>query len=350
MDRALTFDDVCLVPQYNNVPSRTEPDLSTWLTKDIKIGMPLVPANMDSVMGPDLAELIIANGGMPIFHRFTELRDQISWVKRFGDKTFVSCGLNDSSSLFSILDEGPAGVCIDVAHGHSDRMFRMIELLKKQYPTLQVIAGNVCTKFAYSELCSHGADAVKVGVGPGAACTTRNVTGFGVPQFTAIQEIVEQAEKLRVPVIADGGIRGSDDVVKALAAGASTVMIGKLFALTHESAAEKKRSGEPSRVSRDGGKTCTMEERPLMAKYRGQASKDFQDEYYGGLKEKTVAEGTDFWAPVSGSAQDLIDRFLGGIRSGMTYGGARSIKELQRKAEFMRVTASYALESNPREK
>ncbi len=337
MDRALTFDDVCLVPQYNNVPSRTEPDLSTWLTKDIKIGMPLVPANMDSVMGPELAELIIANGGMPIFHRFTELSEQISWVKRFGDKTFVSCGLNYSAKIFAILDEGPAGVCIDVAHGHSDRMFRMIELLKNEYPTLQVIAGNVCTKFAYSELCSHGADAVKVGVGPGAACTTRNVTGFGVPQFTAIQEIVEQAKKLRVPIIADGGIRGSDDVVKALAAGASTVMIGKLFALTHESAAEKRRSFGETPLGLD-------------AKYRGQASKDFQDEYYGGLKDKTVAEGTDFWAPVSGSAQDLIDKFLGGIRSGMTYGGARSIKELQRKAEFMRVTASYALESHPRER
>lgn len=340
MDKALTFDDICLVPQYNNVPSRTEPDLSTWLTKDIKVGMPLVPANMDSVMGPELAELIIANSGMPIFHRFTKLREQISWVKRFGDKTFVSCGLNESSDLFAILDEGPAGVCIDVAHGHSDRMFRMIGLLKKKYPTLQVIAGNVCTSLAYHELASHGADAVKVGIGPGAACTTRVVTGFGVPQFTAIQQCAMMAEKLRVPIIADGGIRGSDDVVKALAAGASTVMIGKLFALTTESAAEKRLDPEDEFDMTKG----------ISAKYRGQASKDFQDEYYGGLKEKTVAEGADFWAPVSGSAQDLIDRFLGGIRSGMTYGGARSIKELQRKAEFMRVTPSYALESNPRER
>ncbi len=335
MDKALTFDDVCLVPQFNNVPSRTEPDLSTWLTKDINVGMPLVPANMDSVIGPELAELIIANGGMPIFHRFTDFDKQIKWVQRFGDKTFVSCGLNYSAKLFSVLDQGPAGVCIDVAHGHSDRMFRMIELLKKQYPTLQVIAGNVCTAFAYHELASHGADAVKVGIGPGAACTTRTVTGFGVPQFTAIQECAVAAKKMRVPIIADGGIRGSDDVVIALAAGASTVMLGKLFALTFESAAEKRLSPGETPLGRD-------------AKYRGQASKDFQDEYYGGLKEKTVAEGTDFWAPVSGSAQDLIDRFLGGIRSGLTLGGARSIKELQRKAEFRRVTSSYISESNPR--
>ncbi len=348
METALTFDDVCLVPQFNNIPSRTEPELNAWLTKDIEVKMPLVPANMDSVIGPELAELIIANGGMPIFHRFTDLNAQIEWVQRFGDKTFVSCGLKESSNLFTILDQGPAGVCIDVAHGHSDRMFRMIDLLKKQYSSLQVIAGNVCTALAYHELASHGADAVKVGIGPGAACTTRTVTGFGVPQFTAIRQCAEMAEKMRVPIIADGGIRGSDDVVKALAAGASTVMIGKLFALTEEGAAEKKRLGEPRRISRDGGITCTVEERPLVAKYRGQASKDFQDEFYGGLKKKTVAEGTDFWAPVSGPAQDLIDEFLGGIRAGMTLGGARSIKELQRKAEFMPVTPSYHMESNPR--
>ncbi len=339
MDRALTFDDVCLVPQYNNVPSRTEPDLSTWLTKDIKIGMPLVPANMDSVIGPELAELIIANGGMPIFHRFTEIQKQISWVKRFGDKIFVSCGLNGTSELFKVLDEGPAGVCIDVAHGHSDRMFRMIELIKNQYPTLQVIAGNVCTYLGYHELASHGADAVKVGIGPGAACTTRTVTGFGVPQFTAIQECAEAAKQMRTPMVADGGIRRSDDVVIALAAGASTVMLGKLFAVTEESAAPKmgRSFADPAK---DG----------QYAKFRGQASKDFQDEYYGGLKEKTVAEGTDFWAPASGPAQDLIDGFLGGIRAGLTLGGARSIKELQRKAKFRSVTPSYISESNPRER
>lgn len=337
MDNALTFDDISLVPQYNNVPSRTEPDLSTWLTKDIKIAIPLVPANMDSVIGPELAEIIIANGGMPIFHRFTKVDKQIEWVRRFGSKTFVSCGLNKSPELFNILDQGPAGVCIDVAHGHSDRMFAMIELLKKRYPSLQVIAGNVCTPLAYHELASKGADAVKVGVGPGAACTTRTVTGFGVPQFSAIRECAKMATKLRIPIIADGGIRRSDDIVKALAAGAATVMVGKLFALTEESAAQKMR------------KTFTdASQNGLYAKFRGQASKDFQKEFYGGLKEKTVAEGTDFWAPISGSAQDLIDEFLGGLRSGMTYGGARSIKELQRKAEFRRVTPSYLVESNPR--
>lgn len=338
MDTALTFDDVCMVPQFNDIPSRTEPDLSTWFTKDIKIGMPLIPSNMDSVISPELAEIIIANGGIPIFHRFTKVAEQLAWVRRFGKKTFVSCGLNSSSDTFAVLDEGPAGVCIDVAHGHSDRMFQTVELIKKRYPKLQIIAGNVCTRLAYEELAIRKVDAVKVGVGPGAACTTRKVTGFGVPQFSAIRECAEMAKKFRVPIIADGGIRRSEDVVKALAAGAATVMIGKLFALTEESAAQKMRKAfaDPSQDS-------------LYAKFRGQASKDFQEEFYGGLKEKTVAEGTDFWAPVSGTAQALIDELLGGVRSGMTYGGARSVKELQRKAEFRRVTPSYLTESNPRE-
>jgi IMP dehydrogenase len=162
------------------------------------------------------------------------------------------------------------------------------------------------------------------------------VTGFGVPQFTAIRDCAEEADHFRIPIIADGGIKSSKDVALALAAGASSVMIGKLFALTEESAADK----------------AVHPHKPLgsqwQAKYRGQASEDFQEEFYGGLKEKTVAEGTDFWAPVTGPAQDFIDDILGGLRSAMTYGGARSIKELHRKAEFVEVTSAYEAESKPR--
>jgi IMP dehydrogenase len=187
---------------------------------------------------------------------------------------------------------------------------------------------------AYHDLVNAGADAVKVGVGPGAACTTRMVTGFGIPQFTAVQDCALIAKKLRVPLIADGGLRTSRDAVLALAAGASTVMVGKLFALSRESAAQKR----PNEKTRLG----------LEAKFRGQASADFQNEFYGGLKAKTVAEGIDFWAPVTNTAEEVINNLLGGIRSGMTYGGARNIKELQQKAEFVQVSASYIHESKPR--
>jgi IMP dehydrogenase len=333
MKKAYTFDDVALVPQFNNVPSRTEPSLETWLTKQKKMQMPLLCANMDTVISEELADILIEQGSCPIFHRFAPMELQRSWVKKYGKNMFISCGIQSKKidEARELLDLGAAGVCIDVAHGHSDKMFHFIQELKRTHPEKEVIAGNVCTAMAYHDLVNAGADAVKVGVGPGAACTTRMVTGFGVPQFSAIYDCAKIAEKLRVPLIADGGIRTSRDVVLALAAGASTVMIGKLFAMTEESAAPKRGEGK------------TRE-----AKFRGQASEDFQTDFYGGLKEKTVAEGIDFWAPVNGTATQLMDQLLGGLRSGLTYGGARSIKELQRKAEFVEVTATYILESKPR--
>lgn len=334
--RAYTFDDVALVPQFNNIPSRTEPNLESWLTRDRKIQIPLLASNMDTVIGEELAEVLLSYGTTPIFHRFTDFETQVQWVEKFRERTFISAGIQSHrlDEIRKLLDLGALGVCIDVAHGHSDKMFHIISELKRSHPTKDVIAGNVCTAMAYHDLVNAGADAVKVGVGPGAACTTRLVTGFGVPQFSAIYECARIAEKLRIPLIADGGIRDSRDVVLALAAGASTVMIGKLFALTKQSAASKRPAiNNPSQME---------------AKYRGQASEDFQNDFYGGLKGKTVAEGIDFWAPVSGSSQELIEKFLGGLRSGMTYGGARNIKELQRKAEFVEVTASYIQESKPR--
>jgi len=334
MRHAFTYDDVALVPQFNNIPSRTEPSLESWLTKKLKVGVPILAANMDTVISYELADLLLSAGSTPIFHRFSPLDEQERWVKKYKDKTFISCGIQRIEETRKLLDLGALGACIDVAHGHSDRMFRHIEELKKSHPDKEIIAGNVCTAMAYHDLVNAGADAVKVGVGPGAACTTRMVTGFGIPQFTAVQDCARIAEKLRVPLIADGGIRTSRDVVLALAAGASTVMIGKLFALTKESAAPKRKGAHPPHA--------------IEAKFRGQASADFQNEFYGGLKAKTVAEGIDFWAPVSGSAEELLNTLLGGIRSGMTYGGARNLKELQRKAEFVQVGVSYIHESCPR--
>lgn len=353
MREALTFDDVALVPRYNNVNSRTEPDLHSWLTKGIRVGMPLVPANMDTVISMELAQVITGYGGMPIFHRFTSFKEQEQWVAHFEGRCVLSCGVGKFDEVSKLADLGSAGICIDVAHGHSDQMVRMVEDLKKHYPSVEIIAGNVCTARAYHDLVNAGADAVKVGIGPGAACTTRMVTGFGVPQFTAIRDCAEEAQHFRVPIIADGGIRSSSDVVKALAAGASTVMMGKIFALTTESAAEK-RSMERYEIPRhidcpdQTPSYCYSGKGPFEAKFRGQASEDFQKEYYGGLKDKTVAEGVDFWAPVTGKAQDVIEEFLGGIRSGLTYAGARDIKELQRKAEFVKVTDAYKAESEPR--
>lgn len=328
MKLGLTFDDVALVPQFNNIPSRTEPDLSTWLTKNLRMSLPFMPANMESVIGDKLVEICVNNGIVPILHRFQDPKRIAETVKKFDGNCITSIGLNDYKEILQTLavEKAPPekGVLIDIAHGHDIRVMNLIELLREDHGYVNVIAGNVCTTTAYHDLVNAGASAVKVGIGPGAACTTRRVTGFGMPQFTALREVAEVAKKLRVPVIADGGIRGSRDVVLALAAGATSVMIGSLFAATKESAAIK-----------------VKDEWGWDAVYRGQASAAFQSDYYGEVKKGTVPEGEEVYLQVTESAQDLIDRLTGGIRSGLTYGGARSIDELQRKAEFIEVTSAY---------
>lgn len=348
MKQGLTFDDVALVPVFNNVESRTEPSVQTQLTRGCGMAIPIVASNMDTVIGPALARILMDVGSVPIFHRFTTFEQKVSWVNAYPG-SFLSSGIRtgDVIEIEKILEETSlAGVCFDIAHGHDARLLEIISNLKYKYPELEVIAGNVCTPDAYRDLVNAGATAVKVGIGPGAACTTRKVTGFGVPQFTAIQDIAAVKKKLLVPIIADGGIRGSADVVKALAAGADSVMLGKLFALTNESAAPKKRDTEFKGSPDVGYRDVSVG--PLKAKYRGQASADFQEDYFGATKDGTVPEGEAFWAPVSGSAIDLIQKLLAGLRSAMTYGGARTIEEFQRKAEFIQVTGNYEAESSPR--
>lgn len=347
MKEYLTFNEVALVPQYNNIESRTEPSLKTWLTDKIQIDCPILCANMDTAIGPELAEILLDRGSIPIFHRFAPIERQIEWIKQFKGKIFISAGLKDINETFRLLDHNPLGVTLDVAHGHSKIMLDTIYAIKNKFPDTNVIAGNVCSAGAYQDLVHAGANAVKAGVGPGSVCLTRMVTGFGTPQFSTIYEMSKVAKKLRIPIISDGGIENSRDVVLALAAGASTVMCGKLFARTRESAGEKAWRGK------DG---CMYEVRPNerlyptdeVVKYRGQASLDFQEEFYGELKDKTVPEGVASWMPVSGSAHALLDNLLGGLRSGLTYGGARTIKELQRKAEFVKVGAAYMTEARPR--
>ena len=181
--KAFTFDDVALVPQFNNVPSRTEPSLETWLTKNRKMQIPLLGSNMDTVMSEELADILLKEGSLPIMHRFAPFDVLEKWVKKYKDKTFISSGIQKIDEARKLLDLGAAGVCIDVAHGHSDRMFQFIEELKRTHPDKEIIAGNVCTAMAYHDLVNAGADAVKVGVGPGAACTTRMVTGSAFLSF-----------------------------------------------------------------------------------------------------------------------------------------------------------------------
>jgi len=321
MKLALTYDDVCMVVKYNNVPSRLEPTLKSWLTKNIQIDIPILAANMDTVISPELSEVLVLNGSIPIFHRFhKDKADLVALVKKFEMKCFMSVGVADLDETFKLIDSNnlnPIGLCVDVAHGHSLMAIDAITKIRKTYYPFEVIGGNICTPVAFHDLVNAGATAVKVGIGPGSVCTTRMVTPFGTPQFSAVRECGKVAMELKVPMIADGGIKGAREAALALGAGASTVMVGGLFAGTDEAAKMNK------------------------GFYRGQASQSFQDDFYGKVKEGTVPEGRRQLLKGTLPAQKVIDELVGGLRTSMTYGGAKDIKEFQRKAEFRQVTAAY---------
>jgi IMP dehydrogenase len=328
LQRFLTFDDVGLVPQFSDVRSRSDTNLATNLSTLTPVAFPWVPSNMDSVIGTELATYLTENGGAPIFHRFTDMETRKEWVRKFPNG-FQSCGVTaeQTSQTNELIAEGATKFCLDIAHGHAITVEETIRQIKEKVDRADIIAGNVCTVEGYHYLADAGATAVKIGVGPGAACTTRIVTGFGVPQFSAIRNIAEVA---KIPLIADGGIRSSREACLALAAGASTVMMGKLFAATAESASKK--------VVVDG---------KMKAEYRGQASAEFQNEFYG-PRSGIVPEGVKFSVPVSGPASELVSYFNGALRSSFTYAGARTMQEFHKNAVFFECTYAYVAESHPR--
>ncbi|NPV88124.1 IMP dehydrogenase [Coprothermobacteraceae bacterium] len=224
---------------------------------------------------------------------------------------------------------------LDSAHGNSKNVVSALRVLKEKYPHVEVVAGNVADKDGVRRLAEVGADAVKVGIGPGSICTTRVVAGVGVPQLTAILECVEEADKWDVPIIADGGIRFSGDIVKALAAGASTVMIGSLFAGTEESPGEKEiYQGRIYKTYRGMGS--------LGAMRQGSADRYGQQEL-----SKFVPEGVEGRVPYKGSVHDVVYQLCGGVRAGMGYVGARDLVELRQKAQFVRITNAGLRESHP---
>jgi IMP dehydrogenase len=226
---------------------------------------------------------------------------------------------------------------VDIAHGHSDHVIQMVRRLKERFPSLQIVAGNVATAQGVRDLVEAGADAVKVGVGSGSICTTRIVTGFGVPQLSAILECAEAGRALNVPIIADGGIRNSGDLTKSLAAGASTVMIGNMLAGTDESpGATVIREDRRYKIVRGMASLSANMDRRLLA------SGELAIEEWG----EVVPEGVEATVPYKGTVVDVIFQLVGGLRSGLSYAGACSIEELWQAAEFIRITPSGMQESH----
>jgi IMP dehydrogenase len=224
---------------------------------------------------------------------------------------------------------------LDTAHGHSRGVIEMLRIIKNHFPETQVIAGNVATAEATRELIEAGADAIKVGIGPGSICTTRVVAGIGVPQITAVLMCAEEADKSGIPIIADGGIKFSGDIVKALAAGAQTVMIGSLFAGTEESPGELEiYQGRSFKVYRGMGSIGAMKD-------------GSRDRYFQEYDQKLVPEGVEGRVPFKGPVSETIYQMIGGLRAGMGYSGTANIEELRTQTRFMRMTAAGLRESHP---
>ena len=356
----ITFDDVLLLPGYSDF-SRCDINLSTQLSKRIKISIPFVSAPMDTVTEGKLAIELAKAGGVGIIHRNLSIENQATEVKKVKNKKLlvgaaIGASVGFEARIKALSKAGIDVVVVDSAHGYSKGVIEAVKFIKKNYKNIDVIAGNIASFDGAKALIAAGADGLRVGMGPGAICTTRIISGIGVPQITAIKEVSRIARKPGVPVIADGGIKYSGDVVKALAAGASTVMMGGLFAASLEAPGKLitlKRNELPSRFQR----MSNMKKYYQFKEYRGMGSEGAmkkgakiksEDEFHGkNYKDRVlVAEGVEGLVMVKGRVSDFIDQMVGGIKSGMYYVGAKNIGELW-KAEFIQITQASLAESHP---
>jgi IMP dehydrogenase len=323
----LSYGDVLLVPQRSPVESRSDVDLSTRLTDSIELQTPLLSAPMDTVTEHEAAIALSSVGGFGTIHRFLTVEEQaaeVAKVKAAGERVGAAVGINEDylERCAATLDAGVDCIVVDVAHGHMEATLRATERIREEFDP-QLVVGNVATPSGVRDLASAGADTVKVGIGPGSHCTTRKVAGAGVPQLTAVDDCARAAAEVGVHTVADGGIRTSGDAVKALVAGADTVMMGSLFAGTQES---------PGTVIEVDGKR--------YKRSRGMATTVAAEQRSD--KENNVAadEGVEALTPYKGTIAAVAREFAAGIRSGVSYCGGHTLAEARANAEFIRVAPS----------
>ena len=466
----LTFDDVLLVPKFSDIVSRSQTDLTTQLSRNISINIPMISANMDTVTESTMAVTIAREGGIGIIHRFLTIQeevDEIHKVKRAGsviienpylinpeqtiqdafkimnEKQVSGLLVTDSSSkligilterdvLFepidcsklvkdlmtkdvvsakpgidfkqakeilknnrieklpltdennqikglitsqdisnlekypnaskdekgrplvgaavgvkgdfmqrteALLDAGVDVIVVDIAHGHSENAITTVKNIKKAFPNCELIAGNVATAHGTEDLIKAGVDAVKVGVGSGSICITRVITGSGVPQLTAVLDCAKIGNEHNIPIISDGGTRTSGDATKALAAGAHSVMIGGILGGTDESPG--------STISKNGKRFKIYRGMASLGASLGRKSKDSGNAGLTDDLNDYVAEGVEGMVPYRGSVTDIITQMTGGIRSGLSYCGAHNIQQMQKNAEFIKISRAGFAESQP---
>ena len=357
--KGLTFDDVLLIPAESHVLPN-EVKLDSKLAPNLQLHIPLISAGMDTVTEGNMAIAMAENGGLGVIHKNLSIEAQVEEVKKAKGKTvdpnlshpavdkqgrlLTAAAVGVTSDTFeraeSLLEAGADAIVIDTAHGHSAGVLRKIKEIREHFPNATLIAGNVATGEGTAALFDAGVDVVKVGIGPGSICTTRIVAGVGVPQITAIYDAASVAQKYGKKIIADGGIKYSGDVVKALAAGGNAVMLGSMFSGTTEA---------PGTIFTNEGKQFKsyrgMGSVGAMSQQHGSSDRYFQ----GGVNEanKLVPEGVEALVPYKGDVLNIIYQIEGGLRAGMGYVGAGTIEELIENSQFVQITNAGLRESHP---
>jgi IMP dehydrogenase len=330
---ALSYDDVLLVPQYSDIGSRTEVDLSAYISPNLTLKIPLISTKMDTVTGVEMAIAMGKLGGLGILPRFDPLEiqaDKVAKVKSSGAVVAAAIGVKEGfmERVEAVVKAGATVIDIDVAHGHMRKTIETTKAIKNRFGNqITLLSGITSTYECANDLYQAGADALLVGVGAGSICTTRVMTGFGVPGFTSLLETAKAARKHKKTFMPDAGIRGSGDIVKALAAGASAIVAGNLFAGTDEAPGEF--------VEINGKKYKKYNGSASLEEKTKQVDKDPSDK---GKNYTVQVEGVSAMVPYKGPLIDHVELMLAGIRSGLSYAGARSIPELWEKAQFIRIT------------
>ena len=350
----LTFDDVLLIPQYSEILPG-DASVATRFSRHILLNTPVVSAAMDTVTEDGMAIAMAIEGGIGVVHRNQtpeNQAEQVAAVKaaavpaeatlasldgrgRLRVAAAVGVGTDSIARAEALVRAGVDALVVDTAHGHTRNVIDALRRYRDSYGvSIDLVAGNVATPEGTAALIEAGADGVKVGIGPGSICTTRIVAGVGVPQLTAIMMCAAVAHQHDVPIIGDGGIRYSGDIVKALAAGADTIMLGRLLAVAEES---------PGEAERVGGR--------VVKEYRGMGSLGAMsagsDRYPQVDRRKLVPEGVEALVAVAGPLAGILYQLIGGTKAGMTYCGAESIADLRIKAHFVQLTHSGQIESHP---
>lgn len=351
----ITFDDLLLVPAKSDIlPNQV--DLKTRLTNKITLNIPLLSSAMDTVSEANMGIALASIGGAAVIHKNLSIEAQANEVKKVKQTqpinfldfepaldqkgrliigAAVSTGSNTIERIKALVDAEVDFVIVDSAHGHSKGIIDIISKIKKSYPNLQVIGGNIATTEAAQALVEAGADGVKVGIGPGSICTTRIVAGVGVPQITAIANVYKYCQEHNIPFIADGGIKYSGDITKAIAAGANSVMLGSIFAGTNETPGDI--------ISLNGVEFKRYVGMGSMAAMERGSS----DRYFQKGNKKLVPEGIESVVPAKGPVSEIVFQLLGGLRSGMGYTGCHNIEQLRTQAKFVKITSSGLSESHP---